>query len=309
MKKLERLTTTALEKLRGDKGIIDTFKVEREEVTDGLGNLNCPGLLAILATATTEGGLAHADPLKKAGELAASDPRLKDSALDPQDIHRLLFRLLVRKTPSQEILQDEGIQEAVLKVAIEKLAEVAGSPISPAQARQIRQLLATGQFFKDISAVRAAVLSTIPELPVHVAKDALAFYRFPLLAGAVARDLLANIDAVPGVLMDLSDGSLDSPPAVMVHTLSFLYKFDAMESAANMVHTLLGNKTVRVAIVIYAQANRIPIKEADLDQLRKVFNAEEPDLGPAMVGGVKRLAQVYAPQKAKQIIRKLSAVT
>ena len=92
----------------------------------------------------------------------------------------------------------------------------------------------------------------------------------------------------------LADGKLDHPPAVLVHTMRCLLGFAAAKDTAHLVGELTRNPSVRLAIVIYARAHNIPLEEKDLDLLRDdVFDAETPDLGPALGEAVNR----YLDQK------------
>jgi hypothetical protein len=49
---------------------------------------------------------------------------------------------------------------------------------------------------------------------------------------------------------------------------------------------------IALGAILYARSAGIPIEEADLDVLREsVFDADEPDLGPALVRAVERLEE------------------
>jgi hypothetical protein len=111
------------------------------------------------------------------------------------------------------------------------------------------------------------------------------------------------------VVIDLLDGDLDKSPVVLGHTLRSLYGFATLASTVKMIRALISpdNQTVRLAIALYARANGIPITPEDLDILRdRVFNLENPDLGPALIAAWDRLEDRVGGEKAKAILARLA---
>jgi hypothetical protein len=111
---------------------------------------------------------------------------------------------------------------------------------------------------------------------------------------ALRRDLRGTPASVWKVFAQLRDGELDDPPAVLSDTLRVLYATASIAAVAEMIRTLLAkdNESFRLAVILYARSAGIPIEEADLDVLREsVFNTDEPDLGPTLVGAIERLEE------------------
>ena len=96
------------------------------------------------------------------------------------------------------------------------------------------------------------------------------------------------------VVEDLLSNGNSTIPAVLVHTLRCLLGFAAVEDTAHLVGDLTRNPSVRVRHRHLRPAHNIPLEEKDLDLLRdEVFDAETPDLGPALGEAVNR----YLDQK------------
>jgi hypothetical protein len=189
---------------------------------------------------------------------------------------------------------ETDLRDAILERAVEKLAEEAGVSVTPEQVREAAALLATGEFFRDVGDATAAVLFLVRGLPLALRRD----MRGPLRVGrvlvAIVRDVGGGVSAVPSIYRDLRDGKLDDPPVVLGHTLGALYGFASLRSTAETIQELLDpeNESVRLAILVYARANGIPLEAADLDVVREtVFARDDPDLGPALVRALERLAR------------------
>ncbi len=160
------------------------------------------------------------------------------------------------------------------------------------QTERIASLLSNGEFFRDIGSATAATLSTVRVLPLAVAKDIRWSPRAIRLLFALRRDLRGTPASVWKVFAQLRGGDLDDPPAVLSHTLRALYATASIAVVSEMIRTLLAkdNETFRLAVILYARSAGIPIEDADLDVLREsVFNTDDPDLGPALVGAIDRL--------------------
>ena len=111
------------------------------------------------------------------------------------------------------------------------------------------------------------------------------------------------------VVGDLRDGQLDHAPALMTHTLRWLYGAASVKSVADMMATLLApeNESFRLALVLYARANGIPLEPEHLDALRtSVFDTEAPDLGPLLVVGVTELRERYGDEGMEGALRTMA---
>jgi hypothetical protein len=134
-------------------------------------------------------------------------------------------------------------------------------------------------------------------------------HRFVILLAAITQDVAGTPFIPLRVLQDLlDDGKLNHPPGVLRHTMASLLGFASLATTAHMISELISpeNRSVRLALVVYAHANGIPLEDADLDLLRNdVLNTDHPDLGPVLVAAVDR----YLDQKgAGQLVTALRQV-
>jgi hypothetical protein len=280
---------------------------DTREIIDLLRKQSFPSAVALLGTRNGDAGGPLGNQLLS--RIAASNA-LTESGIDPATGQRLLTALFVHRTPPADIPADQEVLELLADAAANQLADQ-GIAVRPDEAHKIIELLATGEFFRDLGSATAAVMSTLPHLPIHLIAD---LPRTPLrivqLGQAVARDLPSAAFQAPAVVVDLLDGTLDHPPALMTHTLTWLYDVASVRSTIEMIRTVIApdNETVRLALVIYARANGIPLEPGDLDVLSNtVLNPDAPDLGPALSTGVDRLRSRYSQPQLEQILRRMAA--
>jgi hypothetical protein len=160
------------------------------------------------------------------------------------------------------------------------------------QVTRVADLLATGEFYRDIASTTAAILATEHELPLAIAEDIRWSPRAIRLLLALSRDLRGTPASAWAVFAQLRGGEFERPPALLTHTLKILYETASIAAISEMIRTLLtkDNETFRLAVVLYARSTGIPIEDADLDVLREsVFSTDDPDLGPTLNRAIERL--------------------
>jgi hypothetical protein len=272
------------------------------EVTEAIGRASFPALLSVAGSRGKSDGRLGQELLHAVAGRVAAKPEVAGSGASADEIERALSAVFVHGASPKSALADPKLRAAVMSAALDELAKQTGVTLTPEQAQNALALLSTGRFFADLASALAAVVFAVRQLPIHVAHDVTRapHHVVPLMV-ALGRDLAPTPFAVPPVLEDLlDDGKLDHPPAVLPHTLACLLGFATLGSTSRMVSDLIGpnNQSVRLAIVAYARAHRIPLEEADLDLLRTtVFDAQTPDLGPALATAVNRyLDQNGLPQ-------------
>ena len=223
----------------------------------------------------------------------ASDPAAQQLHLGPDDVERALTAVFVHGATPDAALGDPAARDAVMRNGLEQLASRVGAPITPDQAAEAIQLLSTGEFFGDLASTVAAAAFAVRNLPIDLVHDVGHMpHRMIALVGALAMDLAGTPFIPLRVLEDLlADGKLDHPPAVLSHTMKCLLGFATLGTTAQTISDLIApdNRSVRLAIVIYARANGIPLEESDLDLLRaQVLDTPNPDLGPVLVAAMSR---------------------
>ena len=179
--------------------------------------------------------------------------------------------------------------------------------LKPKEAQQVLELLLTGQFKGDVADATAAVLHLIPDLPVAVVRDVRSLPRLPLrLVIAINRDLITVPKRVRAVTKDLLDnGKLDRQPVILNNTVKVIFQQAAPFQIAQTVHTLLGNETVRLAIIIYARSEGIRISQKELDAVQDALDPNDPDLGALVVPAFERFRKEYGVPKAMEILEQL----
>jgi hypothetical protein len=84
----------------------------------------------------------------------------------------------------------------------------------------------------------------------------------------------------------------------------------ATKEVAETLRALIGpeNRTIRLAILIYARTQGVDIDEEDLDALYQAIDPANPDLSPLLNRGLDRLTTQYSGAgEALAILRRLAA--
>jgi hypothetical protein len=258
-------------------------------------NLNFPSLLAVLGTGKKRSGLLGAELLGEAAQDVAFEAP-PDENLETGAVRRFLKAVLhenasLTDVPVRESEGEERKRE-IFEQGISALARRGGMSFTGEQVRRVADLLATGEFYRDIASTTAATLSTAHALPLAIAEDIRWSPRAIRLLLALSRDLRGTPASAWAVFAQLRDGKLERPPALLTHTLRVLYETATLATIAEMIRGLLAkdNETFRLAVVIYARSAGIPIEDADLDVLREsAFNTDDPNLGPILDVAIERL--------------------
>ena len=297
MGNFDQLIEAAIEHLRGRLLARGWSSTEISALVGRIERLNFPGLLAVLGTGDRRSGLLGAELLSAAAQDVAFEGP-PDEKFEPGAAQRFLQDVLQRHIPLADIPVRESEGEELkwerFKQGVAALARRSGMLPSLDQTERIASLLSNGEFFRDIGSATAATLSTVRALPLALAEDIHWSPRAIRLLLALRRDLRGTPASAWKVFAQLRGGELDDPPAVLSDTLRVLYATASIAAVSEMIRTLLAkdNETFRLAVILYARSAGIPIEEADLDVLREsVFDADEPDLGPALVRAVERLEE------------------
>ncbi len=179
--------------------------------------------------------------------------------------------------------------------------------IKPAEAQQALDLLLTGQFIGDVADATAAVLHLIPDLPLSVVRDVRSLPRLPIrLVIAIKRDLVTVPSRVRLVTKDLLDnGKLDRQPVILKNTVKVIFQQAGPFQIAQTIQTLLGNQTVRLAIIIYARSEGIQISQKDLEIVQDALDPNDPDLGALVVPAFDRFGKDLGVPKAMDLLERL----
>lgn len=245
-------------------------KLSREQSTDVLAlvqDLNFPALIMFLA---------------KGSDSRASGKAMKSSTFDIHD--------------------SKAIRAALKRIPLPK-------GLTPSDVQQAIDLLQTGQFRGDVADATAAVLHLIPDLPVSVIQDIRSLPRLPIrLVIALKRDFVTVPSRIRLVSKDLLDnGKLDRQPVILHNTIKAIFQQAVPFQVAQTVHTLLGNQTVRLAIILYARSEGIEISQKELDAVQAALDPNDPDLGALVVPAYERFSKEIGADKAMAFLERLVA--
>jgi len=170
--------------------------------------------------------------------------------------------------------------------------------------KQAARLLSTGQFFGDMADAFAVIFHTVPSLPLAIAQDVPALPHFPRrLALAIKRDLGDAPSTIETVVTDLRrDGTISSHPKILSHTVHALYRQASARRIAETIYRLLGNDSVRLAIIVFARSKGLNISQEDLRQVRKAIDPDGPNLGELLAPAFRHLRRRFGAARAIDLL-------
>ena len=273
--------------MRSAKGFDGLWNAAVDRVATGrlaehLRWLDFPSALAVLGAGQVSTGRRLPDLLDQVAGQAGGAAG--------EGLRRALEQLFVaRRTPD-----DAGAEETLIRAIQAGGALARGLPVTPAEAARVVELLRSGEFWSDAAGATGAVLRLTRELPRALLRDV---PRTPARLEELHEALVRDGAEAPGhmgrIAEDLLDGRLDRPPSPFTNTLRWLYGGAAPSAVAETVRRIIApdNETARLAVLLYARAHGIPLTPEGLDALRDgPLDSRDPDLGPALVAGVRVLA-------------------
>jgi len=295
MESFDQLIEAALEHLRKRLLARGWNSTEIATLRGRIESLNFPGLLAVLGTGKKRSGLLGAELLSEAAQDVAFEAP-PDENLETGAVRRFLRAVLHENASDVPVRESEGEERKreIFEQGISALARRGGMSFTGEQVVRVADLLATGEFYRDIASATAATLATTHELPLAIAEDIRWSPRAIRLLLALSRDLRGTPASAWAVFSQLRGGKLEHSPALLTNTLRILYATATLAAIAEMIRTLLAkdNETFRLAVILYARSAGIPIEDADLDVLREsVFNTDDPNLGPTLDRAIERLEE------------------
>jgi hypothetical protein len=263
-----------------------------------------PAALSLFAEPKKLGQEKGGSVIAAAAKKAATEKALARSGLDAEAIEDVLAALLVERRRPSDVLRDPKVAVPLVRAALASQ----GIETSPAEARDVVALLESGEFFGDLADVTGAVFRVFPRLPRAILKDVPTVpVRSVGLLGALLADVHDMLGGLRMIAEDVAaDGRLDASPRVLNRTLTKLYGVATVATTRDLVRQLIQpkNRAVRLAIILYARANGVPLTEKHLDVLyERVLSPDDPDLGPALAVATETLAARYAPAEIEEVLR------
>lgn len=180
------------------------------------------------------------------------------------------------------------------RVAVDEIV-YAVLPITPGQVRELTTLLRSpGAIAVDLADATEAVLDVAPALPAALLHDVVTA---PVRDWHLFRGLVTDT-------VDLATRTRGASPGAFRHTLHALNRSKTFTAVADVVRrvTQPTNRTARLAIVLIARGHGIPVRAEHLDMLDRAIRRDDPDLGPALLGVVEVLAQIYGRHGVRLIL-------
>lgn len=261
----------------------------------GTGNFfDFPGPFAVLTRLQDPRELVGKDLLEQLATTIA--PQVTGG--DASKIGTLLTAILAEpRQPGRVTEEDRTLFMQILPMVANRAAGQLGIPIEIEDARAALNLLLSGEFFRDAVDFSTVVLRTVPRLPLVAVGGIprLPATLFGLLRGIVS-DTLRFPDDMRTFIDGMVSGANDPDVPFLRNTLVRLYDVGTVREVAGLLRALIApeNETARLALVLYAQANGIPITQQHLDVLRdSILNAEDPQLAPILEAGIGFLRERY----------------
>jgi hypothetical protein len=288
-----------------------------EQIADLLEGASLPGLLASIGYggALQANGAAPTTSvdefLRTVATNTSLDPAAVGSGIAAGDVQSLLADALAGGRGGSGT-SDDTVRRVLWPLAMRALERETGVTLDDEQREQAIALLTSGRLFADAAQSVATVLHLVPGLPLALVRDVgTSPFRLVQLSVAAASDLAGTPASAVAIVADLlADGDLDQHPALMVRTLGVLFRFASVASVAATLADLVRpeNKSVRLALVAYARANGIPLREADLDLLRSsLLQTSHPDLGPLLAAAVQRMVDERGGAYLHKVLSRIQA--
>jgi hypothetical protein len=212
----------------------------------------------------------------------------------------------------REPLVAEALSPAVIEKVLNEVGSRHGVPIRIDEVRAVVELLTTGEVVVDVVTGLRAVLVLVPRLPVAVARDVLTLPELPQdVAEAIRADLKDDAPrTLRDVIVDLHDGRLDGRRRILTNTLRVLLAEATPGALVETIGALIGpeNRTVRLAVLVYARTQGIDLDEEDLDALHRALDPANPDLGVLVDRGLERVVDTYQDAAlAVAVLRRITA--
>jgi hypothetical protein len=269
------------------------------DVVDRLDRVGFPGAVATLAG---PGGPARATTEGPRAEVPERRPRVSP-AVDMAAVLEALFAARERPSALPRDLPARAMREAL---------ERQGIAATEGEIQEVLHLLETGRFFGDLEGAANAVMDVAPEVPLRLIVDVL---RTPDLVRRMAVATATDAARMPRLLADLTAhlfgrlrGDAPPPPTIQPAVLAAIYATDSLRTVRRLLSELLhhDNRTVRLALILYARANGWVVSDDDIDVVyAELVTAEQPNLAPVIERAAIVMAHHYAPVDPADLERAL----
>lgn len=216
---------------------------------------------------------------------------------------------LGQQTRASETLPVLALNPESIHAMLQSIGARQRIPITADEAREVAALLTTGELFADLETALVAALRFGRATPDALVEDALALPELPTdLAAAIRQDLHDDPIASPReVLIRLRDGQIDR--TVLTNTFRVLLASATPQVITSTVRTLVApdNRTVRLAVVVYARLHGVDIDIEDLNAVYSAVDPTNPDLSPLFTQGLTKVRdRVGRAEDALALLRRLS---
>jgi len=246
------------------------------------------------------------------------EARCSNQACSEEEIQNKFACLFQGRQSTKNFPSDNELRSQLIRLAINKTADEIG-PLTLKEQEEAVRLLESGEFYQDIAGSLAAVYRVVPEVPLKLIQGLpQTVVESPEYLNALAKDILdvSNnkrvVDSFLGKLKlwDSSGKKLPkSRPKILSNTLAQVYKNPGTNGIAGVITALIApeNKSLRLAIIVYARVNGIKISNEDLDALiAGPLKTTNPDLEPLLEQAIASMEKQYGIDEAKQRLSSMS---
>jgi hypothetical protein len=206
---------------------------------------------------------------------------------------------------------EHAIPDGLAAEGLSQLAKKTGVPATKQEIEECLTLLETGQAFKDLSSVSAAALQAVPGFIRAfdlLLKDPEIIARGATLGAAIKSDAAgAPTDALRSLRVFVSTRQPPPSPRLLTRTLSQFYEIAPAAQALTLVRHLLDrdNRSIRLALILYARANGVSISDDDIDAVWLALDPQDPNLGVLMAPALRQLLSRYGNEAGAAILKQV----
>jgi len=220
---------------------------------------------------------------------AKSQGYLDDLEISEESTEILLRSFLSKRNLPEELIRNDRLRNELTQVIEKRAAE--SSPVRPDDAKQAIALISTGAVFGDVSYSIAVIIALLAK-PERF--SALEENLKGLIEGLVKLPSLVASDLDPRAIANrfflqvqrVQSGQPIQNPEILNSTLAGIYALPEVGGVIDTANALLDedNKSLRLALVVYARLNGINLEQQDIDKVRStILNRENPDLGALLM--------------------------
>ena len=190
-----------------------------------------------------------------------------------EDNAEVVFRsMLVEHNLPEELRKNEPLRGELKRVVIEEAGK--NAPLRPDEANLVKELLASGEIFRDIFYSSKVIFSLAKPDRFFRLDDSFKNHLKTIikLPNSIISDLNPNnaFDMISTQIAQLKAGETPNDPDILNNTLKTIYSTPEIGNIIDVISALLApkNETLRITLTVYARLNGINLGQQDIDKAR-----------------------------------------